>query len=141
MMLKPIYRSIILYGLVLAAGAFALQWLEYRYTIQALSGSVYIVIIACAFALVGLWVGLRLTQPKQQDFARNDKAMTALGISAREYDVLKLLGEGYANKEIARHLNISPNTVKTHVTSLFTKLEVSRRTQAISKARELRILP
>ncbi|MEO1045490.1 MAG: response regulator transcription factor [Pseudomonadota bacterium] len=134
-------RSIVIYGLVLALGALALQWLEYRYTVQALSGSAYIVIIAFAFAFVGLWVGLRLTRSKAQDFARNDKAMAALGISAREYDVLALLGEGYTNKEIARCLDISPNTVKTHITNLFTKLEVTRRTQAISKARELRILP
>jgi ATP/maltotriose-dependent transcriptional regulator MalT len=55
--------------------------------------------------------------------------------------VLELLAAGDANKEIARKLDISPNTVKTHIASLFGKLEVQRRTQAIQKARALRILP
>jgi ATP/maltotriose-dependent transcriptional regulator MalT len=55
--------------------------------------------------------------------------------------VLELLAVGDANKEIARKLDISPNTVKTHIASLFAKLEVQRRTQAIQRARELRILP
>ena len=52
-----------------------------------------------------------------------------------------VLAAGDANKEIARKLDISPNTVKTHIASLFAKLEVQRRTQAIQKARELKLLP
>jgi NarL family two-component system response regulator LiaR len=46
-----------------------------------------------------------------------------------------------SNKEIARDLGLSPNTVKTHVANLYGKLEVSRRTQAVGKARELALIP
>jgi ATP/maltotriose-dependent transcriptional regulator MalT len=64
-----------------------------------------------------------------------------LGISSRELEVLALLAAGASNKEIARRLEVSPNTVKTHVTKLFAKLEASRRTEAIQRARELGIIP
>jgi ATP/maltotriose-dependent transcriptional regulator MalT len=74
-------------------------------------------------------------------FAKNHSAIASLGISNRECEVLEMLAAGHANKVIARRLEISPNTVKTHVARLFEKLEVASRTQAINKARELEILP
>ena len=55
--------------------------------------------------------------------------------------MLERLAAGQSNKEIARTLGLSHNTVKTHISNLFGKLEVSRRTQAISKARDLRLIP
>ena len=60
-----------------------------------------------------------------------------LGVSDREFEVLTLLAAGRSNKEIANQLDVSPNTVKTHVAKLFEKLEAKRRTEAISRAREL----
>jgi ATP/maltotriose-dependent transcriptional regulator MalT len=63
-----------------------------------------------------------------------------LGISDREFEVLELLAAGRSNKEIASALNVSPNTVKTHVAKIFAKLEVTRRTEAILRARELGML-
>ena len=55
--------------------------------------------------------------------------------------MLALLAEGASNKEIARRLEVSPNTVKTHLSRLYGKLEASRRTEAIAKARLLAIIP
>jgi ATP/maltotriose-dependent transcriptional regulator MalT len=55
--------------------------------------------------------------------------------------VLELLAEGASNKLIARRLDISPNTVKSHAARLFEKLEAQSRTQAVHKARELDLLP
>ena len=63
-----------------------------------------------------------------------------LGISGREREVLELLAAGRSNKEIARQLEVSPNTVKTHVARLFEPLQAKRRTDALNKARELGIL-
>jgi NarL family two-component system response regulator LiaR len=51
-------------------------------------------------------------------------------LTAREQDVLDLLGRGYANKRIARELGIAEKTVKTHVSHVLAKLGVSDRTQA-----------
>jgi LuxR family maltose regulon positive regulatory protein len=62
----------------------------------------------------------------------------ALGtLSARETDILKLIAQGMSNKEIARNLDIGPETVKTHLKSVFTKLGVERRAQAVSRAQTL----
>jgi ATP/maltotriose-dependent transcriptional regulator MalT len=67
--------------------------------------------------------------------------MASLGISDREFEVLELLAAGRSNKEISARLNVSPNTVKTHLANLYGKLEVKRRTEAILRARELGMLP
>ncbi|HET9160948.1 MAG TPA: response regulator transcription factor, partial [Caulobacteraceae bacterium] len=74
-------------------------------------------------------------------FEPNLKAQAALGLTGQEMKVLGLLVTGQSNKEIARALGLSPNTVKTHLANLFAKLSVNRRTQAIGKARELGLTP
>jgi len=126
---------------LLALGALGLQWLEYQYLVRAYPFQIYAAIIACAFLVLGVWAGARLFhRPPPGPFVANDLAMESLGISGREREVLELLAAGRSNKEIARELDVSPNTVKTHVSNLFEKLAVRRRTEAISRARELGIL-
>lgn len=133
---------ILIYGLGVAAASFALQWLEYRYTVRMFSTEIYIVALAVSFTLLGIWVGHRLTRRRPPaPFETNLRALDYLGISQRELEVLELLAEGHSNKGIAERLFVSPNTVKTHLARLYEKLEVSRRTQAVQKARELRLLP
>ena len=134
-------RTILVWALVLAGGAFALQWLEYQYLVRALPQEVYVGIVGVAFAAGGVWVGWKLTQRRAPGpFERNTAAIAALGLTGQELRVLEKLAAGQSNKEIARTLGLSPNTVKTHVANLFAKLEVSRRTQAISKARDLHVI-
>lgn len=136
------WRLITLYGMALAGGAMLLEWLDYKHVVRAYSTEFYVVVVAVLFALLGIWVGNRLTARRlSPGFERNDAAISALGISAREVEVLVMLAAGHANKVIARQLAISPNTVKTHVARLYEKLEVGSRTQAIGKARDLHILP
>ena len=57
-------------------------------------------------------------------------------LSAREQEVLALVGEGLPNKLIARKLDISEKTVKAHLTRIFRELGVDDRTQAALWARE-----
>ena len=126
------------YGLLLAAGTFALQWLEYQRLVRAQPIEVYMGLVALAFLVLGVVIGVRVIAPRPApDFDGNPQAQAALGISERELEVLKELAAGHSNKQIARNLDVSPNTVKTHVARLFEKLGASRRTEAIRRAREL----
>jgi two-component system, NarL family, response regulator LiaR len=138
-------RTIIFYGLVLALLIFALKYLEYRLFVRDLSTEFYAGSLALMFTGLGIWVGLRLTSKKTilvgPEFVFNDTELQRLRISKRELDVLGLMAQGLSNQEIADKLFISFNTVKTHSSNLFLKLDVSRRTQAIQKAKELRLIP
>jgi len=135
-------RTAALYALALAAGALALQWVQYNYLVRAFPVEVYVGVIAASFAGLGVWAGMRLARrPAPETFEKNTAALASLGITLREQQVLDLLAAGKSNKEIAAKLGISPNTVKTQVASLYQKLEVQRRTQAVQKARELALIP
>ena len=135
-------RMILLYASALALAVAGLEWLQYRYVTRAFSTEIYIVLLAAAFAGLGLWAGHRLTRRRAtQGFERNDAAIRSLGLTPRECEILGLLAAGQSTKEIARQLEISPNTAKTHIASVFQKLAVQRRTQAIHKARELALIP
>jgi ATP/maltotriose-dependent transcriptional regulator MalT len=123
--------------------------LEYRYFVHDLSMEFYIGMIALLFTVVGVWIGLKLTRKKQEiviqsvqgDFIRNEKQLEQTGISSREYEVLELMALGYSNQEIAEKLFDSLNTIKTHITNIFLKLEAKRRTQAVQRAKELQLIP
>jgi DNA-binding CsgD family transcriptional regulator len=135
-------RTVAIYGAILAAAALLLEWLQYRFAVRMLDPNLYAIALAVIFTGIGLWAGIKLTQRKSPGpYRPNEKALAALGISAREREVLTHLAAGHSNKEIARLLDISPNTVKTHIASVFAKLEAARRTDAVQKARDLQILP
>jgi LuxR family maltose regulon positive regulatory protein len=61
-------------------------------------------------------------------------------LSARELDTLKLIAENLMNQEIADKLFISVNTVKTHLKNINLKLGVVNRAEAVTKAKELRLI-
>ena len=135
------WKPILVYAVLLAGGAFALQWLQYEYVVRAFTPEIAFGLVAAAFLVLGVWAGMRLMpRPHGPGFERNDAALKSLGVTEREVAVLDLLAAGQSNKEIARSLGVSPNTVKSHILHLFEKLQVERRTQAIAKARELRLV-
>jgi DNA-binding CsgD family transcriptional regulator len=138
-------RTIIPYGLVLAGLVFLLKFIEYRFFVRDLSIEFYIGAVAVLFTALGVWAGLKLTRKKKvivgPEFVRNEGELHRLGISKREHEVLELLAQGLSNQEIADKLFVSLNTIKTHTSNLFLKLQVSRRTQAIQRGKELRLIP
>ena len=135
-------KTIVAYALVLVVVAFALEWLEYRYLMRSLPATGAVTLVAILFIVLGIWVGLKVARRHEPGpFEINSKALDSLGISEREYAVLEQLAAGQSNKEIARTLGISPNTVKTHVAHLYAKLDVSKRTEAVNRSRELRLIP
>ena len=135
-------KRAIAYGLLLAVATLVLQWLDYQRLARVHTEEIYIGLIALAFLALGLYVGMRAASPAPiATDDGNPKAKASLGISERELEVLLEIVSGRSNKEIAAQLNVSPNTVKTHVARLFEKLGARRRTEAILKARELGIVP
>ncbi len=129
----------------------AIKSIEYRYMLRDLSTEFYVTLVALLFTSVGIWVGLKLRGEKAPliekvptDEIESEKLkaeqLAETGISQREYEVLQLMAEGHTNQEIADQLFISLNTVKTHSSNLFAKLDVKRRTQAVQKAKELALL-
>ena len=134
-------RTVLIYGALLAAGAFGLRLLEFQFLVRSHAMETYIALIAASFLGLGIWVGRRLFRsPPPEPFKPNVEVQASLKISEREYEVLGLLASGRSNKQIANRLDVSPNTVKSHVASLFAKLEVARRTEAILRARELGLI-
>ena len=138
-------RTVILYGLVLASLVFLLKYFEYRLIVRDLSMEFYVGLVALVFTGLGIWAGLKLTRQRiitvGPEFILNQSELVQLGISKREHEVLALMAQGLSNQEIADKLFVSLNTVKTHSSNLFLKLNASRRTQAIQKAKELRLIP
>jgi len=131
-------RTVLVYGALLAVVAVVLQWLQFRLLVRTHPAEVYLALFALGCMALGGWITLKLLhRPAPAPFEVNTRAQHSLRISERELEVLDLLAAGRSNKQIARQLEISPNTVKTHVARLFEKLEVQRRTEAIGRAREL----
>ena len=149
------HKTVLLYGLLLALLLFLLKWLELRFLILHHATEVYMGTIALIFTLLGIWLALKLSKPKVKtvvvekeiyrtntaDFKLNEEELNKLGLSRRELEVLQLMAEGLSNQEIGERLFVSLNTVKTHTSRLFEKLDVKRRTQAIEKAKRLSLIP
>ncbi len=138
-------RIVLIYGAALAGLIALLKYVEYRFLVRDFSLEVYIGVIAVLFMGLGIWAGPRLTRRKvvliDPNFVLNEAELQRLGISKREHEVLDLIAKGHSNQEIADKLFVSVNTVKTHLSNLFLKLDAARRTQAIQKAKKLRLIP
>lgn len=136
-------RTIVSYGTMLAIGAFGLAWVQYQFTAHLLTTEIYTLLIALFFAALGIWAGRRLVSSRHisAPFSRNDTALRELHITGREYQVLEQIAAGQSNKQVAKALGVSPNTVKTQISSLLTKLSAARRTEAILNARTLSLIP
>lgn len=139
------HRTIILYGVVLAILTALLKYIEYRFWLRDASLDMAFGVMAVIFTGLGIWAGQKLMRHKRvvitTEFILDTEELERRGISKREYEVLQLMAEGMSNQEIAERLFVSLNTVKTHSTNLFAKLGVRRRTEAIRRAKELRLLP
>ena len=140
-------RTVIIYGLAMAALIGLLKTIEYRYLVRDIPLEFYIGLVAVMFTGLGIWAGLKLTRPKIVEidssgpFRVNTANLEKTSLSKREYEVLELIAAGRSNRQIADTLFVSTSTVKTHVSNVLAKLDASRRTEAIAKAKEMRIIP
>ena len=156
-------RHVLIFGLVGGLLIATLQYTEYRFVIIEHSVELYSALVAILFAAFGIWLGLRITRSRDTihetiretvvvkevpvpaeapaPFTPSTARQQALGITARELEILTLVARGLSNREIATQLFVSENTVKTHCARAFDKLGAARRTQAVQRGKELGLLP
>lgn len=150
-------KKLVIYGLVygLCGGLLivALRLIEYRFLVLEHSVEIYGGLIALVFAILGIWLGLKLTRKEEvvvvkevavlttQPFAVNEERLRELSITKRELEILELIAQGMSNREIAEKLFVSENTVKTHSSRLFDKLHAKRRTQAVQMGKQMGLIP
>jgi DNA-binding CsgD family transcriptional regulator len=150
-------RPILIYGLIGGLLIAVLKWTEYRFLVVEYSLEIYGGLTAAIFAVLGIWLGLKLTGrperivvkevpvsvplPPSTPFLPNDQKREHLGITPRELEILELIAQGLSNREIAAKLYVSENTVKTHSSRVFDKLGARRRTQAVQFGKEFGLLP
>lgn len=146
------YSRILLYGFLLAILVFFLKWIQWKFLIVENSIELYVGLVSVFFTLLGIWIAHQVIKPKieykivekevvvyptgEVDLA----ALEKLGLTNREYEILQLVAKGMSNQEISTTIFLSISTVKTHLSNLFAKMEVKSRTQAIEKAKRLRII-
>jgi DNA-binding CsgD family transcriptional regulator len=143
----------LIYGLIGGILITLLKWSEYRFLVIEHSIEIYGGLIAAIFAVLGIWLGLKLTSMRQrtavkevsvqagEPFVPDERKRADLGITRRELEVLGLIAQGMSNREIAGKLYVSENTVKTHSSRVLDKLGAKRRTQAVQFGKEFGLLP
>ena len=146
-------RHVLMFGLIGGILIALLQWTEYQFLIVEHSIEIYGGLIAATFAVLGIWLGLKLTAKRQtivvreipvpaaEPFIPDERKREDLRITRREFEILELIAQGLSNREIAKKLFVSESTVKTHSSRVFDKLGAKRRTQAVQLGKELGLLP
>ncbi len=145
-------RSVIIgFGLLILCLLVLFKIAEVNFMRGDVKLEVVVAVAAIVFFFAGLYVngqrqkketGTPATPPPAAlhspivDYAQIKK----LGLTQREHEVLVKMAEGLSNQEIAAQLFLSESTIKTHVSNIFIKLDVKRRTQAVQVARELGIV-
>lgn len=146
---------VVIFGLVGGALIMLLRVIEYRYLVMERSVEIYGALVAVLFAGTGIWLGRRLSAPRDRivvqevrvpvpagdPFRVDERKVEELGLTPRELEILTLIAAGLSNREIAERSYISENTVKTHSSRVLEKLGAKRRTQAVRRGKELGILP
>ncbi len=146
-------RHVLIYGLIGGVLIAVLKWTEYRFLVIEHSVEIYGGLTAATFAVLGIWLGLKLTgkqeriivkeipAPAAEPFVPDDRRREELSITPREMEILGLIAQSMSNREIAEKLYVSENTVKTHSSRVFDKLGAKRRTQAVQRGKEFGLLP
>jgi DNA-binding CsgD family transcriptional regulator len=146
-------KTTLIFGFSLATLLILLKWLEYSFFIKDLTLETYSGIVGGICMVLGIWMGWKLTRKRSalpeegKTVLTREKeeiqfdAPSGFNLSPREYEVLVLIAQGLSYQEIADKLFVSLNTVKTHSSNIFSKMNVQRKTQAVMLAQQKGILP
>lgn len=130
-------KTYLVYGGMMGLMIILMEVIQYKTFIRDIRIELFGVIIGIMFLSLGIWIGI-LIYKKRLNPDQYDREK--LGLSKRELEVLQLLTQGFSNQEIADKLFVSLNTSKTHISNIYQKLNVKRRTQAIQKARDYALI-
>jgi len=129
------------------------QTFESGATRNAAGDPVQFILRGAIFTVLGIYFGLRWTRAREVvvirevpvrfdgPFVLNAGKLKEVGLTAREHEILGLIAQGLSNREIGEKLFVSENTVKTHSSRLFEKMQVNRRVQAVQKGKEFGLIP
>ncbi|MFD1615713.1 response regulator transcription factor [Gelatiniphilus marinus] len=134
-------KTVLVFSLLVLALLVLFQFSKYTLISGDMQIEFIMAIIAIAFLGIGLFINKR-TQ-KQESVSSNKidlNKVEELGLSKREYQVLKEVALGLSNQEIADKLFLTESTIKTHVSNVLLKLNAKRRTQALQIAKNLQII-
>lgn len=144
-------RQVALYGAVGGVLIALLKLIEYEHFVREYPSSLYGGLIALLFTALGIYFGLRWTRAREVVVVREVRVggpfvldagkLKEVGLTAREHEILALIAQGLSNREIGEKLFVSENTVKTHSSRIFEKMQVNRRVQAVQKGKELGLIP
>lgn len=151
---KKGFTHIMLYGIAMASLIFGLKWIQWNFLIMENAIDIYLGLLAILFTMLGAWIASQLIKPKEHTvfvekqvvihkspvFKLNQAGLEKLNLTNREYQILKLIVQGYSNSGIAEKLFLSLSTIKTHVSNLYVKMNVKSRFQAIAVAKEMNIV-
>lgn len=134
-------KTILVFGLLILALLLLFRVSNYALISGNLQSEIVIAIIAIVFFIIGVFINKRtLRKEVRIQNTIDHQKIKELGLSKREYEVLNEIALGLSNQEVADKLFVSESTVKTHVSSLFVKLNAKRRTQAIQVAKDFHII-
>ena len=137
-------KTIVVYSLAIAAAALALQWLQYQYTVRVFSTEIYIAILALGFTALGVW-GRRPADgatPRRRRRSRRISRRSSTSASATASTRCSSCSpRGTPIRRSRTASSCRPIPSRHHLGNLYGKLEVSRRTQAVQKARALKMIP
>ena len=144
-------RQLVLWGAAGGVLIALLKVIEYKHLVYEYPGEIYGGLVALIFTAVGIYLGLKWTRPKEVvvvrevrvggPFVLDETKLREIGLTQREHEILGLIARGLSNREIGETLFVSENTVKTHSSRLFEKMQVNRRTQAVQRGKELGLIP
>ncbi|MEM9024762.1 MAG: response regulator transcription factor [Bacteroidota bacterium] len=136
------WRTALTYGAAFGLLIIGVKVLSNQHALQRVSSVEYGIITVIGFLVLGSVFGWRYRKLSGRAVANSDVPPAPKeALSPREQEVLQYLAQGLSNQEIASTLFVSQNTVKTHVKKVYHKLQVHRRTQAVSRAKALNLVP
>ena len=145
-------RQILLWGAAGGVLIALLKLIEYQHFVHQYPSEMYGGLVALIFTAIGIYLGLRWTRMKEVvvvkevpmpagPFVLNETNLRDVGLTQRELEILGLIAQGLSNRESGERLFVSENTVKTHSSRIFEKMQVNRRVQAVQRGKDLGLIP